>query len=97
MFLSSASVSDGASLMEEDDNEQVEEFDFDDWDDTRPDMSNHTTEVSDLIKANKLETQAQDTARQDVNGPTGPWPKGKNSLYQQCTSSSGKEVCILLM
>lgn len=80
--------------MEEDDNEQVEGFDFDDWDDTGPDMSNHTTEVSDLIK---LETQAQDTAKQDVNVPTGPSLKGKNSLYQQCTSSSGKEVCILLM
>lgn len=83
--------------MEEDDNEQVEEFDFDDWDGTRPDLSNHTTEVSDLIKTNKLETQAQDTARQDVNVPTGPRLKGKNSLYQQCTSSSGKQVRILFM
>lgn len=91
MFLSAASICDGASLSEEDDKEQVEEFDFDDWDDTREDMSNHTTEVSDLVKANKLETQAQDAARQDVNIPTGPWLKGKNSLYQQCTSSSGKE------
>lgn len=83
--------------MEEDDNEQGEAFDFDDWDDTRPDMDNHTTEVSDLIKANKLETQGQETARQDVNGATGPRLKGKNSLYQQCTSSSGKEVYILVM
>lgn len=83
--------------MEEDDNEQGEEFDFDDWDDTRPGMSNHTTEVSDLIKANKPETQGQETARQDANGLTVPWLKGKNSLYQQCTDSSGKEVCILLM
>lgn len=95
LFLSS--VSDGASLMEEDDSEQGEEFDFDDWDDTRPGISNPTTEASDLIKANKPETQGQETARQDVNGPTGPWLKGKNSLYQQCINSSGKEVCILLM
>lgn len=94
-FSRSAAAADGASLVE-DDTEDGEQFDFDDSDDSSPDPSHLTAEASDRINTSRPGSEAQDTAKPDVNGPTGRRLAGKSSLYHQCSNSSGMEMCTVL-
>lgn len=96
LFSHCAAAPDGASLVEDDD-EEGEQFDFDDSDDGSPDTSRLTAEASGSINRTQPGTKVQETAKPDVNGPTGRRLTGQNSLYHHCSNSSGMEMCLVLI
>lgn len=92
-----AAAPDGASLVE-DDNEEGEQFDFDDSDDSGADTSHLTAEAPGCISRNPAGSKVQEAAaKPDAGGAAGRRLAGKHSLYHQRSSSSGVDMCVVLI